>query len=299
MSKGRFVVVEGIDGCGSSTQAKLLKERLGKEGITAHLTCEPCQGLIGRLIRQNLRHELVDPRDQQPHTFGWDVSALLFAADRLDHVQKEILPALDKGYWVVSDRYLFSSLTYQSLTAGVPQKDALGWIQALNCRALVPDLVIIVNTSADVAARRRNKRGGTRELYEEDTLQMALAKAYSNPQDYLIHKNYTLVNGDANTPEEVFVSVWEAVQKARTEGFPDPVLGLTQTQKQQIISQAMESCVAGPAILEGARPVVSYTEVAQMLFPIKPLPQGALAFYNKDPDKPVLDETSSEVPNDP
>lgn len=292
MTRGRFIVVEGIDGCGSSTQAKMLKDRLTEDGIETVLTCEPCQGLIGRMIRQNLRKELVDPRSLQPHTFGWDVSALLFAADRLDHVQTEVLPALEKGSWVISDRYLFSSLTYQSLTAGIPQGEALRWIQALNCRALIPDLIIIVNASAEIAASRRTKRGGAKELYEEDTLQKALAKAYSNPQNYLTHKNYTLVNGDANDPKEVFKAVWAAIQKARTEGFPDPNLGLSEAQKQLIISEGLRASQdGGAATLLGRRSGLCYAEIARALIPVEPLQTGAQPYYYKDPE---ASETSKD-----
>lgn len=287
MARGRFIVVEGIDGCGSSTQARLLKDRLEGEGIGTLLTCEPCQGLIGRMIRQNLRKELTDPRDNQPHSFGWEVSALLFAADRLDHVQKEILPALEKGHWVVSDRYLFSSLTYQSLTAGVTRGEALEWIQVLNCRALIPDLTIIINASADVAASRRAKRGGAKELYEEDDLQRALAEAYSNPRDYLLHKNYALVNGNTDDPHEVFKSVWALIQKAQTDGFPDAQFGLSPALKQQMITNAIEmSRNPGRRLLGGSGPVLGYTEIARRLFPIEPMPQGALPIYDRDPEGP-------------
>ncbi len=287
MARGRFIVVEGIDGCGSSTQARLLKDCLEEEGIETLLTCEPCQGLIGRMIRQNLRKELRDPRDNQPHSFGWEVSALLFAADRLDHVQKEILPALEKGHWVVSDRYLFSSLTYQSLTAGVARGEALEWIQILNCRALIPDLTIIINASADVAASRRAKRGGAKELYEEDDLQRALAEAYRNPRDYLLHRNYALVDGNADDPHEVFKNVWAFIQKAQKDGFPDAQFGLSPALKQQMITKAIEmSRNPGCQILMGRRSGMSYTAAIRSLVPIEPMPQGALPIYDRDPKEP-------------
>ena len=109
----RLIVLEGLDGAGTTTQAKRLVEHLRTRGGKAHLTREPSDGPIGRLIREMLTGEHAIPG--QPiaqSTFG-----LLFAADRLDHLQREVEPQLAAGATVVSDRWYHSSLAYQGTGA--------------------------------------------------------------------------------------------------------------------------------------------------------------------------------------
>src|SRR4051794_5711725 len=104
MTAGKLIVLEGIDGAGTTTQA----QRLGKHfGARVHVTREPSDGAAGILIRQILRGEY--------HPYDHTALALLFAADRLDHLKREIEPQLQKGVHVISDRYVISSLVYQSL----------------------------------------------------------------------------------------------------------------------------------------------------------------------------------------
>src|SRR5215472_4321878 len=112
---GRFVVIEGIDGAGTTTQVGRLVDRLRKSEIDARGTREPSDGPVGTLIRQVLAGRVVVPGGRAP---GWATMALLFAADRVDHVEAEIEPALAKGSVIVSDRYDASSLAYQSVTSG-------------------------------------------------------------------------------------------------------------------------------------------------------------------------------------
>jgi dTMP kinase len=121
----------------------------------------------------------------------WASLALLFAADRLDHVAREIEPALARGVCVISDRYDLSSLIYQSATAPVGD-EVLPWIRALNLRARRPDLTLVLDISAEVAAERRKARGGEAELFEELELQRRLAGLYAQaerfvPGDALVH----------------------------------------------------------------------------------------------------------------
>src|SRR5262245_58804737 len=115
--RGRFIVVEGVDGSGSTTHTRLLAKALRKRGHRVHTNCEPTTGPVGGLIRQVLQKRITIPGESGPKSLGWSTMALLFAADRLDHLDSEITPALRKGEWVISDRYDLSSLAYQSLTA--------------------------------------------------------------------------------------------------------------------------------------------------------------------------------------
>src|SRR5690606_7064266 len=112
---GRFVVLEGIDGAGTTTQVARLTHRLRREKSAARATREPSDGPIGSLVRQILTGRIVVPGGRSP---GWAAMALLFAADRMDHVEAEIEPFLAEGGVLVSDRYDASSLAYQSVSSG-------------------------------------------------------------------------------------------------------------------------------------------------------------------------------------
>jgi len=155
--KGLFIVLEGIDGSGITTHSKLLVEKLKENGYSAVYTKEPTDGPIGKIIRELLRTEKPDPR----------LLSLLFATDRYWHCfedpslpgEKGILGALEKGYIVVSDRYLYSSLAYQGKDVGVD------WIMNLNKWVLVPNIVIYLKINADIALQRIKKRK-IKEYYE-------------------------------------------------------------------------------------------------------------------------------------
>src|ERR1041384_7780824 len=114
---GVFIVVEGVDGCGSTTHSRLLAKALKANGRETLLTCEPTNGPIGGVLCQILSRRLFLGDPTGPRGFGWTTMALLFAADRLDHLDSLVLPALEDGAVVVSDRYDLSSLAYQSATA--------------------------------------------------------------------------------------------------------------------------------------------------------------------------------------
>lgn len=204
----RFIVIEGIDGSGKTTQAKRLVSRLWGAGNDALWTFEPSDGNVGRLIRRALRHQLVDS-DDKPTTLDWVTLALLYAADRADHVHRTIRPTLDRGCWVVSDRYDLSSLAYQALTSG----DAYGvldWIRELNGRVPRPDLTIVVDVSAEVAAERRGARDDKPELFEVPETQRQLAQIYSRAEELVPHDRVVHIDGD-RSEHEVAVAVWSAV----------------------------------------------------------------------------------------
>lgn len=216
--RGCFVVLEGIDGSGSTTQAKRLVQRLVQSGVRAVFTCEPSDGNIGRLIRDALSHRLEDSTGS-PVVLDWVTLALLFAADRADHVHRSVDPELEMGTWVISDRYDLSSLAYQSVTS-VPESEnaALPWIRQLNSQVRRPDLTLVVDVTADTAAQRRQIRGGEAELFEVPELQRRLARVYAAaeslvPEDPLVH-----VDGERSVAE-VSDQIWSAVQRlARTSG---------------------------------------------------------------------------------
>lgn len=165
MRQGVLIALEGIDGSGTTTQARLLAEHLERRGLRTHTTAEPSSGPLGRFIRGVLRGE---------ENVGGVSLALMFAADRVEHVANEIEPQLSEGVVVISDRYLLSSLAYQSLAA------PMDWVADLNRFARRPDLSLLLRVSAETAARRRDGRGGPRELFDADATQVRIARAYED-----------------------------------------------------------------------------------------------------------------------
>ncbi|WP_243030235.1 dTMP kinase [Thermus altitudinis] len=140
--KGFFLTLEGLDGSGKTTQARLLARFLEEKGIRVRLTREPGGGLKG------VRDLLLEGEALSP-----EAEYLLFSADRAEHVRKVILPALEEGYWVISDRYLDSSLAYQGYGHGLP----LPWLLEVAKRAtldLKPRLTFLLDLPPEEALGR-------------------------------------------------------------------------------------------------------------------------------------------------
>ena len=163
-SPGRFIVLEGIDGSGTTTQAARLAASLRASRHSVVSTREPSDGPLGVVLRQALTRRLVGLSDR--------VLALLFAADRLDHLASVVEPALAEGKVVVSDRYVLSSLAYQGMRL------PLAWVEALNAAARPADLTLYLEVKPSTAARRRQGRGGAEELFDAAEVQRAVARAY-------------------------------------------------------------------------------------------------------------------------
>ncbi len=161
-----FIVLEGLDGAGTTTQTALLVQHLRSRGHQVVSTREPTPGPVGRLIRQTLRGDAEAP---SVSTLPW-----LFAADRAHHLDSLIEPTLAHGGWVVSDRYLHSSLAYQSLTLPLDQ------VHALNATFRVPDLTVFLDVPVDECLRRIGTREGhAREFYEDRQRLEAVSRQYT------------------------------------------------------------------------------------------------------------------------
>jgi dTMP kinase len=207
-SKGRFVVLEGIDGAGTTTHVARLAERLRTMGVAVRATREPSDGPVGTLVRQVLTGRLVVPGGRAP---GWATMALLFAADRMDHVESEIEPFLAEGGIVLSDRYDASSLAYQSVSSGADPKDAVEWIRSLNRHVRRPDLTLVLDVSPETAAERRRQRGEPAQLYEQNEMQRALAAFYKDLNKHMPQDRVVVV--DASGPvAEVHARIWAAYE---------------------------------------------------------------------------------------
>ncbi len=193
MSNGRFLVLECVDGAGTTTHTKILVDALKADGIPLKSTREPSDGPIGVMLRQILTGRLVVPTMQGPRAPTWGTMALLFAADRLDHIDAEITPNLMEGVTVLSDRYDYSSVAYQSLTSDAGGA-SIEWVQELNRHARRPDLTIVLDVPPEVAKRRRGARHGAPDLYDDDALQVRLCTFYKTiekyyPKDKIVHVN--------------------------------------------------------------------------------------------------------------
>jgi dTMP kinase len=161
---GKFIVFEGGEGTGKSTQARLLADTLGSAGTNVVLTREPG----GAPSAEALRRLLVD----SPPACGWAPlsEALLHYAARNEHLEKTIRPALAGGQWVVSDRFADSTVAYQGAGLGV-DGDVMDCLRRLVVNDLAPDLTIILDLDAEQAIRRASLRASARDRYESMDLQ--------------------------------------------------------------------------------------------------------------------------------
>ncbi len=162
--RGTFIVLEGPDGSGTTTHAALLAKNLQAKGEKVLLTQEPTTGAIGSFIRQQLSKGVIPPAALQ----------LLFTADRAWHVSDIILPALEDGQTVISDRYSLSTMIYGA-TLGL-SKD---WLETMNKYFIQPDVQIIALPSFDTCFRRVNGRA-TKDMLETDSLQRAVYDGYAS-----------------------------------------------------------------------------------------------------------------------
>ncbi len=203
---GHFIVLEGIDGSGTTTRGQALVAAFERAGHRAHFTHEPSALPIGLLLRRLIAGSADESRPE------WDGMALLFAADRLQHVAQEIEPLLARGVTVICDRYDLSSLAYQSATAA-DGPAALPWLRAINQRARRPDVTLVLDVDPTIAEGRRFARGGRPELFERRELQRRLAALYADaeqlvPGDRILHV-------DANPGvDEVDAHVMAALNRA-------------------------------------------------------------------------------------
>ncbi len=188
-----FIAIEGLDGSGGTTQVEKLCAALG-----AHATAEPSNGPVGHLIRQTLRNEL---------PLGDGVLPLLFAADRADHLAREIEPLLAEGKIVVSDRYYASSLAYQSLVA------PLGEVAQLNASFRAPDITLFLDLSPEGCIERITARGEQRERFEELDRLREISAAYGAALALLAGRGERIAHIDASASvDEVHAHIMEAVR---------------------------------------------------------------------------------------
>jgi dTMP kinase len=219
--KGLFIVFEGLDGAGTTTQTRLLTSRMADRapGVIFSATAEPSMGPAGAVIRQVLRH-----RVRGTDCFGKDkpfdpgALALLFAADRLDHYSCEIRPVLEAGGVAVSDRYKMSSLAYQALD--VPFE----WIAEINGLAPEPDILFFLDVSPEVAWRRVSQNRVQREIFEVPEILRQVHANYMKAVEKMDTSNVVTIPGE--TPADAIADiVWHHIKDRlpNVHGADDPV----------------------------------------------------------------------------
>ncbi|HEX4355194.1 MAG TPA: dTMP kinase [Polyangiales bacterium] len=213
MRQGLFIVLEGVDGAGTTTQVSQLSAAL-RDKLAVRETREPTVGPVGALLRLAINGRLVTPGPLGVHAPGWKTLALMFAADRLDHIESEIAPLLAEGVCVISDRYYHSSVAYQSRNADAGP-DAIDWIRTINRHARAPDLTIVLDVSAGTAGKRRRQRGGV-ELFDDDALQIELTEFYRSLERHFPGELIAHVDGEASV-EQVASSVRALVEQKLAE----------------------------------------------------------------------------------
>jgi dTMP kinase len=164
---GSLIAFEGLDGAGLTTQAKLLVGTLEAHGHPAMYTAEPSDGSIGQLIERMLAAE-----DTLDHAGAMRVLSLLFAADRIDHFERTVAPALARGVTVVTDRWYHSSLAYQRTAV------AREWIMALNRHTRTPDVTIVLQVDPETGRMRRAAAGRAAEFFHDSEAQRDAVAGY-------------------------------------------------------------------------------------------------------------------------
>ncbi len=213
-----FVVIEGIDGSGTTTQAKRLVSELENltPARTAVCTYEPTSGPVGTLIRELIR---------QPEPPAWHTLALLFAADRAHHVETVIQPALSRGQIVVCDRYHLSTICYQLASSFEHYAKSewsimlhhahRAWLQDLAHHCPVPDVTIVLDVPADVGLERLRERAQLRgqplDYYEREVGRLErIAHLYGKAQTLLKGQRVEVIDATEDV-ETVAERIWQLV----------------------------------------------------------------------------------------
>ena len=207
-----FLVIEGLDGSGGTTQCRLLVDWLKQQGVGNIIqTREPTDGPVGRFIRRALA------ADQPESVIGDSVLPYLFAADRQDHLTRLIAPTLAQGGIVVSDRYYHSSLAYQSLSVG------LDTVSSLNAGFRAPDLTIFLDLSPELCLDRILARGADLERFETLPRLTAIAAAYERVLTRCETRGEAVVRIDASLSRpEIHTRIIGALRARFPPGAPSP-----------------------------------------------------------------------------
>jgi dTMP kinase len=207
--RGRFITFEGTDGCGKSTQMKILAARLRAEGSDVLETAEPGGTPIGRKIRSIL----LDSANQE---LSPTAELLLYFAGRAQNVDEWILPALDRGTIVLSDRFTDSTLAYQGAARGLG-RDVVMTIHEIACRGLLPDLTIYLDIDLETSLERAHARNKSLEGDDERRMDEQAVEFHERVRAEYLNlarlepKRIKVIDGRADR-ETIAERIWEAIQ---------------------------------------------------------------------------------------
>jgi dTMP kinase len=173
--RGRFFVMEGIDGAGTTTQAHRLDKHLRDQGIPSFLTREPTDHPVGRLIREALSGQLVSPDSLRKIPLSEAALCLLFAADRIEH-SVDIETIRNNGTHVICDRYLLSSIAYQSVDPHISPERVI----EVNQGIAVPDVTFLLNVPVDQCLKRLEQRADSPTVYEKRKTLERISERYQS-----------------------------------------------------------------------------------------------------------------------
>ena len=210
---GRFLVLEGIDGCGKSTQLKQLAQWLPvsglmPEGATLHLTREPGGTPLGQALRELLLHP---PEASAPSPTA---ELLLYAADRAQHVEQLIRPALDRGDWVLSDRFSGSTLAYQGHGRGL-DVSIIRDLERIATAGVSPDLTLWLDLPIAVSLRRRQAQTADRIEAEGTAFLARVAEGF---RSLAAERGWAAVAAD-RTPDQVQQDIRAQVEANAAQGW--------------------------------------------------------------------------------
>lgn len=211
MANGKFITFEGGEGCGKSTQVKRLKAALEAEGLEVVLTREPGGTWLSERIRTLIKDQNEDPPCDR-------AELLLFLAARAQLVKSVIRPALERGAWVISDRFSDSTLAYQGYGRGLPL-EIIDMANKFACENLKSDLTLLLEVDPQVAASRLAGREASTNT-TADRIERAGNEFHSRLRrgfaELAKQEPWRIVPIDANgTPDEVFDEVWKSLKRIR------------------------------------------------------------------------------------
>ena len=210
---GHFIALEGGEGAGKSTQARLLAQALEARGIAVVLTREPGGTPGAEAIRGLLL-------GMEGEGWGPRAEALLFAAARADHVERLIRPALAVGTWVICDRFLDSSRAYQGGGGGLRDADILA-LHQIGSEGLLPDITLLIEVSPEVAAARlalRDAGGSDRIGGREAAYHARVAAAFAAFAE-AVPARFARLSGD-DAPEAIHQRILAALEPLLPVGKP-------------------------------------------------------------------------------
>ena len=184
----KLIIIEGMDGAGTTTQTKLLADYLTNLGYKVAQSAEPTNSAIGQEIRKWLK----EPIEKEPHLLT--MLALCFAADRMHHINFNLAPALKTQDFVLVDRYVMSSMVYQGLHLPT------SFIAEINQYALKPDLTILLDVTPEIAFERIGFRKGPKDFYESKPMLTKLRDRYLHFAK-LEQKKLALIDGSGSVEE--------------------------------------------------------------------------------------------------